>query len=59
MILLTQNVADHPNSARAHFGLGRAYQSVGKVGNAKAEYLRALTIDPSYQRARDALAAMK
>lgn len=59
VILLTQNVADHPSSARAHFGLGRAYQSVGKLENAKAEYRRALAIDPRYQRARDALAAMK
>lgn len=59
VLLLRQNVADHPNSARAHFGLGRAYQASGKLDDAKAEYLRALAIDPKYQRARDALAALK
>ena len=57
--LLEQNVADHPNSARAHFGLGRAYQAAGKREEAKVQYQRALAIDPKYQRAREALDAIK
>jgi len=57
--LLEQNVADHPNSARAHFGLGRAYQAAGKPEDAKVQYQRALAIDPKYQRAREALDAIK
>jgi hypothetical protein len=58
VLLLAQNVADHPDSARAHFGLGRAYQAVGKLEKAKAEYRQALAIDPKYQRARDALSML-
>lgn len=57
VLLLTQNVSDHPSSAAAHFGLGRAYQASGRREDARAEYRRALAIDPKYQRARDALAA--
>lgn len=55
VLLLTQNLADHPNSARANFGLGRAYAAIGKLEDAKAEYRRALAIDPEYQPAIDAL----
>ncbi|HEY6325203.1 MAG TPA: tetratricopeptide repeat protein [Candidatus Cybelea sp.] len=57
--LLLQNVADHPNSATAHFGLGRAYEAMGNRNDAKTQYRRALAIDPNYQRARDALAALR
>jgi hypothetical protein len=59
VLLLEQNVADHPNSARAHFGLGRAYQAAGKPEEARVQYRRALAIDPKYQRAREALDAIK
>jgi len=57
--LLTQNVADHPHSARAHFGLGRALQAEGRSAEAKTEYGKALAIDPGYVRARTALDALK
>jgi tetratricopeptide (TPR) repeat protein len=57
--LLQQNVADHPKSARAHFGLGRALQASGDVAGAKAEYAKALAIDPNYLRARTALDQLK
>lgn len=57
--LLTQNVEDHPNSARAHFGLGRAYQAAGVLQEAKTQYRLALAIDPKYQKAADALGALK
>ncbi len=59
VLLLEQNVADHPNSARAHFGLGRAYQAAGKTAEAKVQYQRALAIDPKYRRATDALNSIK
>ncbi len=58
VLLLRQNVADHPNSAGAHFGLGRAYEAMGNHNDAKAQYQRALVIDPNYKQARDALAAL-
>lgn len=57
--LLSQNVSDHPASARAHFGLGRAYASAGETAKAKGEFSRALSIDPNFLRARTALEALK
>ncbi|HET9341941.1 MAG TPA: tetratricopeptide repeat protein [Candidatus Eremiobacteraceae bacterium] len=56
--LLKQNVADHPESAQAHFGLGRALQTSGDVTEAAVEYRKALTIDPSLSRAKAALDAL-
>lgn len=53
--LLLQNVADHPQSARAHFGLGRALVATGDRTNAKLQFERALALDPSYKRAREAI----
>jgi len=57
--LLSANVADYPNSARAHFGLGRALQVSGNKALAAAQYRKALSIDASFSRARDALNALK
>ena len=57
--LLKQNVADHPHSARAHFGLGRAFQGLGDAPAAKMEYAKALAIDPNFVRARTALDGLK
>jgi hypothetical protein len=57
--LLAQNVADHPNSARAHFELGRAYEASGRIEDARSQYLRAIAIDPKYKRAKDALDALR
>jgi tetratricopeptide (TPR) repeat protein len=57
--LLTQNTADHPRSARAHFGLGRALQAAGRTAEAKTQYAKALAIDPGFIRARTALDALK
>jgi tetratricopeptide (TPR) repeat protein len=54
--LLEDNRRDYPNSAATHFGLGRAYRSAGRTGDARAEFERALSIDPKHERARKALA---
>ncbi|HKE37762.1 MAG TPA: tetratricopeptide repeat protein [Candidatus Baltobacteraceae bacterium] len=53
--LLRQNVTDHPNSARAHFGLGRALVVAGDKAAAKEQFELALRIDPKYDRAQKAL----
>ena len=57
--LLTQNVADNPQSARAHFGLGRALKAQGKPAEAAAEFDRALGLDPNFIAARTARDALK
>jgi hypothetical protein len=57
--LLTQNVADYPQSPRAHFGLGRALKTQGKTAEANAEFDRALALDPTFVRARTARDAQK
>jgi tetratricopeptide (TPR) repeat protein len=54
--LLEHNRRDYPQSADAAFGLGRAYKMAGRKPEAKAEFERALSIDPKHQRARGALA---
>jgi hypothetical protein len=53
--LLEYNRHDYPQSAGAAFGLGRAYRTAGRMLEAKAEFERALSIDPRHQRSRDAL----
>ena len=57
--LLTQNVADYPQSPRAHFGLGRALKAQGNVVEANAEFDRALALDPKFVQARTARDALK
>ncbi len=53
--LLAQNVSENPNSARAHFGLGRAYVASGRKNEARAQYRAALALDPDMRRAQSAL----
>lgn len=57
--LLRLNVADHPRSARAHFGLGRALATDGEKSAAESEFRAALSIDPNYRRAQSAIDALK
>ena len=57
--LLSQNVADHPGSARTHFGLGRALATAGDKEQARNQFNRALAIDPHYARAHTALEQLK
>jgi Tetratricopeptide repeat len=54
--LLEDNLRDHPSSAVAHFGLGRAYQTAGRETEARGEYEQTLALDPKHERARTALA---
>lgn len=54
--LLTVNVADHPGSARAQFGLARALQTAGDKAGALEHYRAALAIDSGYDRAKKAIA---
>jgi tetratricopeptide (TPR) repeat protein len=54
--LLEHNRLDYPQSVGAAFGLGRAYKMDGRILPAKAEFERALALDPKHQRSRDALA---
>jgi Flp pilus assembly protein TadD len=57
--LLKQNVADYPKAATAAFGLGRAHKTAGDTENARAEFRRALELDPQNKAARQALEAIK
>lgn len=54
--LLERNAKDNPTGANAAFGLGRAYAQAGRVADARAEYQRALALDPKHDRAAKALA---
>jgi tetratricopeptide (TPR) repeat protein len=45
-----------PGDARAHFLLGRTLAALGREGRARAEYRRALDLDPHHRAARRALA---
>jgi Flp pilus assembly protein TadD len=56
---LTRNAADYPHAATAAFGLGRAYRTVGNVAKARAEFRRALQLDPHNNAAKQALDAIK
>ena len=48
-----------PNVASIHFNIGLAYQADGFLPEARGEFEKALEIDPSYQRATDALKALE
>ena len=53
--LLEENVRAHPASARAHFGVGRAYRAAGREADALAEFREALRLDPGLEAARQAM----
>ena len=57
--LLERNAIDNPGVASSAFGLGRVYKAAGDVAAARAEFERALKIDPQYKRAADALKDLK
>lgn len=47
-----------PNKARVHNNLGYAYALAGRYGDAHAQYVLALRLQPDYQLARSNLAAL-
>lgn len=55
--LLEANLREHPKSAAAHFGVGRAYRAAGREADAMARFRQALALDPGFTRARDAIAS--
>jgi len=56
--LLQANAADYPRAASSAFALGRAYVAAGNVADGRTALQRALAIDPAYERAAKALAAL-
>jgi hypothetical protein len=58
LALLERNAADYPRSASGAYGLGRAYKATGRSADARREFQRALTVDGSYRRAKEALDQM-
>jgi hypothetical protein len=50
IVLLEANVREHPKSALAHFGLGRAYRSAGRETDAIASFKTAIALDPLVAR---------
>src|SRR5262249_19303534 len=46
--LWQKQVAKNPNNANSHLGLARAYQLVGDLKAAQAEYREVVRIDPNH-----------
>ena len=57
--LLEENLVTHPASARARFGLGRAYRAVGRETDALREFREALRMDPTLEQAKQAIASRR
>jgi hypothetical protein len=57
--LLEENLAAHPRSAAAHFGLGRAYRAAGRETEAATKFRDALALDSAFAPARTALASAR
>jgi hypothetical protein len=53
--LLEENLRAHPTSARAHFGVGRAYRAAGRETDALEQFREALRLDPGLEAARQAV----
>lgn len=56
--ILEKNSEDNPVSANTRFGLGRAYKTVGRVSEARKQFVKALELDPAHKRAMAALASL-
>jgi len=48
----------NPNSADVHYGLGRVYLELERVDEAIAEFQKTLTLEPSFEDARDSLTSI-
>jgi tetratricopeptide (TPR) repeat protein len=57
--LLEENLRAHPNSAKAHFGVGRAYRAAGREGDALTEFREAVRLDSTLTAAKDAIASAR
>tara|TARA_R110000868_G_scaffold51823_13_gene163904 strand:- start:9123 stop:10226 length:1104 start_codon:yes stop_codon:yes gene_type:complete len=57
--LLERNAADYPGAADSAFGLGRAYATAGRAEDARAEFTRALELEPGHARAMRGLAELE
>jgi hypothetical protein len=57
--LLEENLRAHPNSAKAHYGIGRAYRAAGRETDALAEFREAVRLDSSLTAAKDAIASAR
>jgi hypothetical protein len=55
-VLLEANLRAHPTSARAHFGVGRAYRAAGREADALERFREALRLDPGLEAAKQAMA---
>ena len=53
--LLEENLRAHPASARAQFGVGRAYRAAGREADALERFREALRLDPTLEAARQAV----
>lgn len=56
--LLERNAQDYPDAADSAFGLGRAYATAGRPDDARAQFERALSLEPGHGRATRALAEL-
>jgi hypothetical protein len=57
--LLEENLRAHPGSAKAHYGIGRAYRAAGRETDALAEFREAVRLDSSLTAAKDAIASAR
>ena len=57
--LLEENLRAHPNSAKAHYGVGRAYRAAGRETDALAEFREAVRLDSTLTAAKDAIASAR
>jgi Flp pilus assembly protein TadD len=55
LALLEENARQYPQSSGAAFDLGSAFRTAGDDAKARAEFQRALQLDPKNKRAQDAL----
>jgi hypothetical protein len=53
--LLEENLRAHPASARAQFGVGRAYRAAGREADALERFREALRLDPALEAAKQAM----
>ncbi|MFL5617813.1 MAG: tetratricopeptide repeat protein [Gemmatimonadaceae bacterium] len=55
--LLEENLRSHPTSARAHFGVGRAYRAAGRETDAMEQFREAQRRDRGLDAAKQAMAS--